>query len=245
LRAPSFADGEAGIVEFADWDDTNNASLWRSLRDWLLAKFGREEADQVVPGYLVQSLEQSAHAELIAGTESDSATAPAFAEEDTTMTPEQIAAMQAENARLKAEADTLRRAQSDARRAAVHADHVAFAEQLGSEGRLAQGHQALVVTTLDALALADQPIEFGEGDARQPLATALRGLLAAMPKSVEFSELATGARAVRTTGTVDFAAPDGASVDQGQLAIHGKVVSYQRANNVTYEAALDAVLAGR
>lgn len=244
LRTPEFAGSEAGVVEFAAWDDTNNAGLWRSLRDWLLTKFGREEADQVVPGYLVQSLEQSAQDELRA--ELSPATtdpAPAFAEEPT-MTPEQIAALQAENARLKAETDALRRSQAELRRSALHAENVAFAEQLGSEGRLAVAHQPVIVAVLDALACGDQPVEFGEGEARRPLAAAVRDVLAKLPQSVEFGEVATGARAVGTPGVVDFAAPAGAVIDQGSLALHGKVLAYQARHRTTYEAALDAVLAG-
>ena len=65
-----------------------------------------------------------------------------------------------------------------------------------------------------------------------------------LPQSVEFGEVATSRRATDATGTVSFAAPDGATVDQGSLAIHGKVVAYQARHKVTYEAALDAVLAG-
>ena len=90
----------------------------------------------------------------------------------------------------------------------------------------------------------DKPVEFGEGEAKKPLATAVRELLAALPQSVEFSEVATTKRTVGTPGTVSFAAPDGATVDQGSLAIHGKVIAYQARHKVTYEAALDAVLAG-
>lgn len=242
LRTPEFADGEAGVVEFAEWD---NASLWRGLRDWLLAKFGSADADKAVPGYLVQSVEQGAQDELrqSAAQAPTSNPAPAFAEEPT-MTPEQIAAIQAENARLKADAEALRRSQAEMRRNALHAENVAFAERLGSEGRLAVAHQPVIVAALDALGSGEQPIEFGEGAARQPLAAAVRDVLARLPQSVEFGEVATGARAVGTPGVVDFAAPAGAVIDQGSLALHGKVLAYQARHRTTYEAALDAVLAG-
>lgn len=243
LRTPSFSDGETGIVEFSEWDDVNNASLWRSLRDWMLSKFGSADADKAVPGYLVQSVEQGAQDELRESAAAVEPITPAFAEDTPTMTPEQIAAMQAENARLKADAEALRRSQAELRRNALHAEHVAFAEQLGSEGRLAVAHQPVIVAALDALA-SGTPIEFGEGDAKKPLATAVREVLAKLPQSVEFGEVATGTRAIGTTGTVSFAAPDGASVDQGSLAIHGKVITYQSRHKVTYEAALDAVLSG-
>lgn len=246
LRTPSFADGETGIVEFSEWDDVNNASLWRSLREWMLAKFGSADADKAVPGYLVKSVEQGAEDELrVASTTTDPIT-PAFAE-DSPMNAQEIAAMQAENARLKADADALRRSQAELRRTALHAENVAFAEQLGSEGRLPAAHQPVIVAALDALASGDQPVEFGEGAAKQPLATAVREVFAKLPQSVEFGEVATSKRAAGTAGTagtVSFAAPDGATVDQGSLAIHGKVIAYQSRNKVTYEAALDAVLGG-
>lgn len=244
LRTPSFSDGETGVVEFSEWDDVNNASLWRSLRDWMLSKFGAADADKAVPGYLVQSVEQGAQDELRESAAAVEPITPAFAEDTPTMTPDQIAALQAENARLKADAEALRRSQAELRRSALHAENVAFAEQLGSEGRLAREYHPVIVAALDALASGDKPVEFGEGEARKPLATAVREVLAKLPQSVEFSEVATGARAVGTSGTVSFAAPDGASVDQGSLAIHGKVIAYQARHKVTYEAALDAVLSG-
>ena len=253
MRRPSFAESsagvvnfganETGIVEFAEWDDVNNASLWRSLRDWMLSKFGAADADKAVPGYLVQSVEQGAQDELRESAAAVEPITPAFAEEPT-MSPEQIAALQAENARLKADADALRRSQAEMRRNALHAENVAFAEQLGSEGRLAVAHQPVIVAALDALAGGDQPVEFGEGEARRPLAAAVRDVLAQLPQSVEFGEVATGARAVGTPGVVDFAAPAGAVIDQGSLALHGKVLAYQARHRTTYEAALDAVLAG-
>ena len=246
LRTPSFADGEAGVVEFAEWDDVNNASLWRSLRDWMLSKFGAADADSAVPSYLVQSIEQGAQDELREASTQQSAdiTLPSFAEDEPTMTAQEIAALQAENARLKADADALRRSQAELRRTALHTENVAFASQLGSEGRLAAAHQPVIVAALDALASGDKPIEFGEGDAKKPLAAAMREVLTKLPQSVEFSEVATPKRAAGTTGTVSFAAPDGATIDQGSLAIHGKVIAYQSRHKVTYEAALDAVLGG-
>ncbi|WP_338416684.1 peptidase [uncultured Sphaerotilus sp.] len=242
LRTPSFADGETGVVEFSEWDDINVASLLRSLRDWMLSKFGSADADKALPGYLIQSVEQNAQLEAIAST--TDTTTPAFAEDTPTMTADQISALQAENARLKADADALRRSQAELRRTALHTENVAFAEQLGSEGRLAAAHQPVIVAALDALASGDTPIEFGEGEAKKPLATAVREVLTKLPQSVEFGEVATPKRAAGTTGTVSFAAPDGATVDQGSLAIHGKVIAYQSRHKVTYEAALDAVLGG-
>lgn len=252
LRSPSFADGETGVLEFADgWDDRDNASLWRRMREWLITKFSIEDANNVVPGYLVENLEQSAQREIqesVAAT-SQPVASPAFSAPinppETAVTPEQARAIEAENARLKADLEAAQRAQRQARSTAVHTDNVAFAEALVSQGRLAKGHQAAIVATLDHLADQDQPIEFGEGAARKPLLTEIKAVLTALPQSVEFGEAATSVRAAAAPGAVlDFAAPDGCEVDSAGMAMHRKVRAYQVRHSCDYMTALTAVQAG-
>lgn len=60
LKAVSFSDDSAGILSFGDYDDVQQAGLMRSLRDWILGKFGQDEADKALPGYTVLSLEVAA-----------------------------------------------------------------------------------------------------------------------------------------------------------------------------------------
>ncbi|MDQ2823579.1 MAG: hypothetical protein M3Y65_24905 [Pseudomonadota bacterium] len=60
LKAVSFSDANDGIVSFGDYDDVQQAGLMRSLRDWILGKFGQDEADKALPGYTVLSLEVAA-----------------------------------------------------------------------------------------------------------------------------------------------------------------------------------------
>lgn len=196
MRNPSFAENEQGIVEFSEWDDVDNASLWRGLRDWILAKFGQDEADKAVSGYTVKNLEQAAQDELKEAQQPAGAVAPAFTEKGMTVSPEEKAALEAENASLKA-----RLAAADAQAkathiASVHAANAAFAEGLVSAGTLLPVHQAVAVATLNHLATAEQVVEFGEGATKQPLLDALKGLFTAMPKRVEFSELAGSASTV-------------------------------------------------
>ena len=42
-------------MEFADWSDITNASLWGRLRDFLIAQFGLDETDKVLPSWQVDS----------------------------------------------------------------------------------------------------------------------------------------------------------------------------------------------
>lgn len=211
LDNPAFADADDGCVafqeaiEFGDWDDRNIASMFRSLRDWFLTKFGQEEADRALPGWNVDALQESA-----AQHESEkSSIAPAFSDpvvlpvtdnpkEMNAVTPEQKAALEAENAQLKQQIaqrdDAERRAQATKR----HQDNAAFAEGLVSNGVLAPKHKDAVVAVLDLAATpaADgKSVEFGDGDDKQPLLNVLKGFLGEMPKFVEFGEAATKDRA--------------------------------------------------
>lgn len=197
LKQVEFADSEQDVVEFGDWDDRTNSSLWRGMRDWLIAKFGLEEADKALPGWNVQSLADSA-----AQPESDeSLVSPAFLESNPQpkgdeMSAEdkaRLAALEAENENLKKAAADFAEAQATAARATRHADHLSFAEGLIKEGKLLPAQKDLSVAMLDFMAGQEQVVEFGEGDAKKPLVDGFRDFLKALPKQVEFAEHAGGA----------------------------------------------------
>lgn len=262
LRSPEFADAEEGVVTFSEWDDVGNAALWRSMREWILAKFGADEADRAVPGYTVTGLEQSAQDELRkeqAEANGDNTQAvgvmpaPAFGEpitnptttKEMSMTPEEIAAQTAALNAAQAEAAALREQVAAQKRAAVHAQNVAFCEGLTAKATLAPAHTAAVVAVLDHLDLQDTPVEFGEGDARAPLAKGLRDLLQALPPVVSFGEHATTGAAAAAAGgagggTVAFAAPDDYTVDPTASARHNKALAYQAQHQCDYLSAVRA-----
>lgn len=242
LKPAEFADAEDGVVEFGDWDDRTNAGLLRSLRDWLIAKFGLEEADKALPAWDVQSLADSA-----AQPEPSGGLSPAFAEtnaeptheENHAVTPEEKAALEAENAQLKqrlAEADAREKASAAAKR---HGDHLAYAEQLMAEGKLAPKHKDAVVAFLD-FADGETALEFGEGDAKQPLAGAFKSFLGDLPKVVEFGETATKDKAGSQAGgdAVDY----GENVDPDRLALDRQIRDYMREHQVDYATAAARVI---
>lgn len=193
LRNPSFADAEEGVVEFADWGDVQNASILRSLRDWIIGKFGLDEADRAIPGYAVQTVEQEAQKE--DAPESAVASAPAFVEpqpEGETMSDAdkaRLAALETENAALKVKEAAFAEAEKKRAADARHAEHAAFAEGLVKEGKLLPAHKDVTVATLDFMAGQETAVEFGEGDAKTPLLDAHKAFLLAQPKQVEFSEV--------------------------------------------------------
>lgn len=244
LKAVAFADDpDSDVVEFSDWGMEANASLWRRLRDFLLTKFGQETADQVVPDWQIESIREAAR-------QDDDAPRTAFAdpivspthpphEENHAVTPEEKAALEAENAQLKqrlAEADAREKASTAAKR---HGDHLAYAEQLVGEGKLAPKHKEAVVAFLD-FADGETALEFGEGDAKQPLATAFKSFLGDLPKVVEFGETATKDKAGQQSGgdAVDY----GENVDQDRLALDRKIRQYMQEHKVDYATAASCVI---
>lgn len=242
LRNPSFADAEVGVVEFAEWDDVDNASLWRSLREWIISKFGQDEADKVVPGYTVKNLEQSAQDELKeAQAESAVASAAAFVEpqpEGDTMSVEdkaRLAALETENAALKAKEVAFAEAEKKRTTDARHAEHAAFAEGLVAAGKLLPAHKDVTVAFMDHLADPAQPVEFGEGDAKKPLLDVFKAFLQAQPKQVEFAEITGGAGGADVLDVNDATAVAAKAVEfQEAEAKAGRTISVTDAvNHVT------------
>lgn len=244
LRAVSFAAADQGVIEFSDWGDVQSASLWRGLREWIISKFGLDEADKAVPSYTVSSLEDAARTP---DTNDQGALTPAFSEPtqhpEVSVTPEQTAALEAENATLKQQLATLAAQKATADAEARHAGNVAFAEGLVTAGTLMPKHRDTVVALLDFAESQPTTVEFGEAAARKPLVPELRAMLAELPKVVEFGEVATKEKASGSTAPthVDFSAPAGASIDNARLALHQRAVEHQRKAGCDYVTAVRAV----
>ena len=247
LRSPEFAEKEAGVVEFADYDDVINASMWRRLRDWMIGEKGLEVADNIIPDYQVSTLETMAQQE----DDDDSAgtvASPTFSEQQTQgdeMSAEdkaRLAALETENAKLKTDAASFAEAQAKAKTVAAHADHLAFAESLVKAGKLLPANKVSTVALMDNLASQESAIEFGEGDAKKsetPLAI-YKKQLEALPKVVEFSEVAGGAASGKATAAGVNVAP-GYTADPERLETHLKAMDYAEQHKCDYVTAVKAV----
>jgi hypothetical protein len=215
LRSPSFAfsENEEGVVEFSEYDDVDNASLWRNLREWFISKFGMAEADQVIPGWTVKSIEQGAQDE-VRQAQTDAADCADTCAQPMPGIPNFSESQQQESAVTEAEAAQLRtqmavqaahiaELEAAARKQladATHAAHLSFCE--GLKGFPKSAHE-VIVTTLDHFAAQETTPEFGEGEARAPLLDLLKAVLAAIPAPVQFGEYANAARVAEQT--VNFA----------------------------------------
>lgn len=218
----------------------------RSLRDMRIEEKGVEEADRVLPEWVIQDAETSARELRAQAAKADSGpmlpsyTEPTQNPENRTMTPEQIAALQAENADAKAKL-----AQFQEREVAI-----AAAERMASvasiDARLAPLVQAgkLLPKARTPLAnfmadLADgeaaRTIEFGEAQDGKPAPKVsprefMFQFLEGLPKVVHFGEIAGGGTGTATMTPQQLA--DKATAHRAKVkAETGREMSFTEATN--------------
>ncbi|UVM52205.1 phage protease [Pseudomonas sp. B21-015] len=195
LRPIELADGEEGVVEFGDYGHELNSDMWRRFREWLIGKFDKDTADQVVPSWAIDSLAEIAR-------QPEPGNQPAFSEptrstEVTSMSDKDPAALEAENKRLKADIAKRDKAARTAAQEAIHGANVEFAEKLVAAG-MKPVHSPAVIAALDYADSSETPLEFGEEDAREPLSDGLKAIFSDLAGGVSFAEVATKTRAGKT-----------------------------------------------
>lgn len=203
-----------------------------------------EEADDCIT---IEFSEQSEPAEQVATdpeTTSDSKTTPDSKpkQEETTVSPEEAAALEAKNKELETQLDKERadRAKADAER--NHEKNVAFAENLAAETRIGKDDVPVVAAALDVLQ-NNAEVNFGEGDDAKPLHQAFSDALAAMPTRVEFSEQATKEKAPKdgdqedSDDSVQYAE----NMPKESIEMDKKIRAYMKKHSVDYVTAAHAV----
>lgn len=248
LDDPAFAedDGCVCFQEAIPLPMGSMAGAFRRLRDWLIGKFGQDEAERAMPSWFVEDMEAASHRgnDINPGF-SEEATTPTDspAPEDTAVTPFDAARLAQENADLKARLDAATAAQAKAAADAIQKDNTAFAEGLAKEARIPADRAPLVAAALTALQTQakgadDQPVQFGEGDETKPMHAALADFLKALPPQVEFGEVATQARAAGDADAVEYAE----GTDPERIEADKKIRAHMKAHNVDYATAARAVL---
>ncbi|GKT22534.1 peptidase [Acidovorax sp. SUPP3334] len=256
LDDPEFGDADDGCVCFAEgvafgeWDAMTTANLLRNLREWVLGKFGQEDADKVLPNYDVRALELSA-AETVNETRQAQGLPVAFAQGEASPTdppPKESAVTEEEAARLRTENEAqarqiavLQAADKERKQAAVLAENAAFAESMAGEARIPTALKGQVAA-IGAQLQAAPDVAFGEGADKKPLHQVFRDLLQALPKQVEFGEQATRERAAGdgadATTPVEFA--EGADPDR--VALDKRIRAHAKEHKVDYATAAHAVM---
>ncbi|QQM29056.1 hypothetical protein JET14_11970 [Martelella lutilitoris] len=233
LKNVQFGDKDDAVVfsaEFGERGFEETANILRSLRDFIIEKFGLEEADKAIPGWRLEWLDE---------IEIEKPGRPAFS----APTPERKPAVTHE----KDPAFADREAKLAAREAAVstsekkiaHDGHVAFAEKLVTDRKLPPAQKDKLVAILDGLP-DDASVAFAEGEEKVSPRKALTDLMEGLPKVVDYGEFDLGDGPENGSGRAAFAS-DGKAVDPERLATHEKAMAYQKQHPGT--AYLDAVRA--
>ena len=241
LKQVEFSE-EGDFVEFSDW---GQASLFARMREWIIGKFGIEEADKALPHFEVEWLKEDAMREQIKKqveaeqvTPEPSFNEPQKTEGETGMTPEEIEALKAENEKLKAEKAQAEAEKAQADLVAEKAGNAEFCEGLVKAGKLAPVVKDQMVQALDALAemKAGKEPEFNEGE---DVLSVFKAALNAAPKIIEFSEVATPDKAKgETPDEVEYSETD----DPARIELDRRVRAYMKEHKVDYGTALAAVL---
>jgi len=250
LKSASFAADEAGVVEFSDaYALSLVASMFRSIRDAFIARFGLEDADRAIPAWQIDSIESAARSDespIPAPIYAAPAAKPAITGGDDDMSTARIAELEAELAAEKKRGNDLEAAGRTARFAAIAAADQTRVEALVSAGRLLPAHRAGVVAFLAAMAAVEaETVAFGETDAakKSSMHDWLVAFLEAQPAKVELGERAPGDH--RPVPAVDFVAPQGMPVDPERSELHARIVAYRAAHpDIDYMTAARAVEKG-
>ena len=198
LKPVEFSAQEEGVAEFAsDLTTSWVARLVRGLREWMIAKHGMEDADQVVPPWMADELVEEARRDDPLYTDP---TNPTSEEMKTTTSPAPNADRTAEYAERESQlaererklaeqeqqmAERTRQASEQERRRR-HEANVAFAEGLADDnGRILPVDIPIVAAALDVVDQTEgATVTFGEGDAAEakPLGQAVRDWLKRVPQ---------------------------------------------------------------
>jgi hypothetical protein len=222
LKNVAFSSSEGSATfasSFGERGFEETASIMRSLRDFIIEKFGMEDADKALPAYRLEWLSETEIEKQPVSHPSFSApVVPPLKEPAPVTTPNPSFA--AQEADLKAREERIKKREADA----AHAENVSFAEGLVSDGKLLPDSKNKVVSILDALP-AETAVSFAAGETAVPVAKALRDILAAQPKMVSF-----GAYDMQEPGKADTAsfASDGKPVDPSGMELHAKAAAYQK-----------------
>ena len=145
-------------------------------------------------------------------------------------------------AALQAQLDAKTQAESTAKAQAAEKENADFSESLVASGKVSPAQKPIITAILDALDRdsASAPVEFGEGDAKQPLKEAVKAKLADANANT-FAHLFSESANKPATTNSNFEAPAGTTIDADRLAIHQQALTYSEAHKVDYSTALIAI----
>lgn len=238
LKSVDFAAAGIGIAEFS-WEDRILPRFMQRIREFLIARFDLDTADQVVSQVDIDDLrdgiardeaEDRAESTVTGGLPSPSFSTPDNHTAEVTVTEQELLAQKADLDRREA---SLKAKEAQAAAAHRRGEYAEFAAQLVGAGKLLPGEKDSAIEILMQLDTINQVAEFAAADdhpdhGKTGVALA-KSLLSGLPKRVEFGRVGDkGARTLQAGSTADFAAPQGEYLDQDRLELHRLATDYQR-----------------
>lgn len=244
LKGIEFSEAEEGVVEFGEFDLYTTHGVFKRLREWIIDRFSREEADSVIPDWALEDLDMARRWELEAEA-AKAEPAPGFTEhhkdpEDNDMElKEQLDAALAENQRLKDQSSEF-----SERETALKAKEAEIAKGQIT-GRLNSLADAGKILPADVAPLAEfaanldaeEVVEFGEADtAKTSRRDFFMAWLDTQPKRVDFAE--------HSADNDDPKIPDNPAAKAARINDYRERME-AKGNQVTYDQALRMVNTGK
>jgi hypothetical protein len=239
LKPVTFNGDDEGVVEFvSNYHMGNVATIFRRLRDWLLADYGQDVADNVIPDHEINDLLILAHRPEPEPPQKTDILETSFTatEENNTMSEQDKARLTA----LETENQQLRDAAREHALAARRTEFTAQIKTLTDEGKLPAALSANIIEF--AMALPDDAtVEFSAADGAKTNISgveAFKKILNALPVAIPQGEAAP----VKPVAPLaEFTAPRGELIDAERAALHSKALAYQREHKCDFETAARAV----
>lgn len=237
LKNISFSEDSTGVVEFADGLSTQ-LGLFRSIREWIVSKFGIEDADQAVPASEVEWLNTLNTIDKIdEAVESATGTDAADTTDTATVAPAFSAAAAVASADFAAREAALATKESEfaAREAALQdAECANFCEGLVASGQLRPCDTSAAKNILASLYKVGEAVDFAESTL--PAADAFKQFLKNLPRVVEFGEVAAEEHAPANP-VADFVAAPGYEVDESGSALRAAIAQEAEQKGISFAEA--------
>ena len=238
LPQPQFSEDDRAIeISFGEVDADGLVStlreMFRRVREYIIERSGREDADQVLPDWEIESIQHR-----VTRPDPEPLSHPEFSEEHS-MPEERTAEQEAEElaareAEIQAREQRIANAEAQRRRD----DAVAFAEQLADKGRILPRQQPTVAELL--LSLPTDEVEFSEGDETRTAAPAalFREFLESLPEAINFGEKSGDDL---PDNPADIQLPPGTTANADRMEQYRRAKAYQRQHGCEFSEAVQAV----
>ncbi|KQI68026.1 hypothetical protein AN189_13060 [Loktanella sp. 3ANDIMAR09] len=260
LAPVEFSDGDdEGTIEialsgpaFTDYGLKDTARVFRSLREWIIDKFGIEDADKAVDKWYVDWIDDAAESDGPADNAFAAPSRPAVRREPPVTWSQPASTAKPQAPAFTSKEDDVSNSDLTAReqrlaareRALAETENAAFADALVGDGHVAAGSRDRLVALLGAIPADAEELSFADGGETRSVAPRqlLRDLLSSAPTALPDGQTDLGADPGVGARGPAFSAPDGYEVDADSMELFAKARAYHAENpNISFAEAAIAV----